>query len=383
MFIKPISLLKKGIDDIKETWPDEPDRFHEDHVDKFFIWAADKGSSDITLQSSRPIYNEISGTLYPATHRALDAADLNAFISKLYGMEALALLAGGQDLDLSYEVMIDRYKRIRFRVNITAILADGRDGLQITMRSLPDTPPTMQDLSIEQDIIDNWSPRQGLILITGPTGSGKSTLLAAGNRMVIEKGCGKMVTYESPIEFTYDNIKSKRSLVSQTEIPRHLPSFAAGVRNALRRKPEIILVGESRDAETISATIEAGQTGHVVYTTLHTTGVAETIKRMVSSFGPAERSERAYSLMESLRLIVTQTLVPRIGGGRVGLREWMPFSEEIREKLLSMDFNEWSFEVMQLIPRYGQRMEESARLEFEAGTIERRHYLLYASGKGG
>jgi len=383
MFIKPISLLKKGIDDLKETWPDEPDRFTEDHVDPFFIWATDKGTSDVTLQSSRPIYNEISGTLYPATHRALDAADLNAFIAKLYGMEALALLAGGNDLDLSYEVMIDRYKRIRFRVNITAILADGRDGLQITMRSLPDTPPTMQDLDIEQEIIDHWSPRQGLILITGPTGSGKSTLLAAGNRMVIERGCGKMVTYESPIEFTYDNIKSKRSLVAQTEIPRHLPTFSAGVRNALRRKPEIILVGEARDAETISATIEAGQTGHVVYTTLHTTGVAETIKRMVSSFGPEERSERAYSLMESLRLIVTQTLVPRIGGGRVGLREWMPFSEEIREKLLSMDFNEWSFEVMQLIPRYGQRMEESARIQFELGTIERRSYLLYASGKGG
>ncbi len=377
---KPISLLKKGIDDKKMTWPDEPDRFTEGHFDPFLQWCVDQDSSDVTFQSNRPVYNEISGVLYPGTYRSLDASDMAALVTRLYGPEAMARLAGGQDIDMSYEVMIDRNNRTRFRVNITAILVAGRDGIQVTMRTLPSKPPTMADLSIEQEIIDNWHPRQGLVLVTGPTGSGKSTLLAAGNRMMIERGCGKMLTYEAPIEFTYDEVTSNRSLVAQTEVPRHLPSFAAGVRNALRRKPEIILVGEARDRETMSAAIEAGQTGHTVYATVHTTGVAATIRRMVSTFEPAERSERAYSLMETLRVIVTQTLCPRVGGGRCGLREWLVFTEEIREKLLNMDFDKWSFEVMQMVAEQGQTMEQSAQMAYDEGMIDKKHYMSYMQG---
>ncbi|HEX2753530.1 MAG TPA: ATPase, T2SS/T4P/T4SS family, partial [Alphaproteobacteria bacterium] len=340
---RPVSLLKRGVDDLKETWPDEPDRFLEHHIDPFLLWCVKRDASDITFQSNRQVYCEIHGTLYPSTYRALDAADIAAIVTRLYGTEALAILAGGADIDLSYEIMVDRFTRTRFRVNMTAILAEGRDGVQVTMRTLPSAPPTMKQLNIEKEIIAAWKPRQGLVLVTGPTGSGKSTLLAAGNRMLIESlhGCGKMLTYEAPIEFTYDTITSRRSLVAQSEIPRHLPSFAAGVRNALRRKPEIILVGEARDRETISAAIEAGQTGHTVYATVHTTGVAATIRRMVSTFEPSERTERAFALMETIRLVVTQTLVPKIGGGRVALREYMAFTEEIREELLSLTFDEW------------------------------------------
>lgn len=379
---RPVSLLKKGVDDLKETWPEEPERFLEHHIDPFLLWCVKKGASDINFQSNRTVYSELYGTLYPSTHRTLDAADMTAVVTRLYGTEALAILAGGGDIDLSYEIMTDRFTRTRFRVNMTAILADGRDGVQVTLRTLPSAPPTMAQLNIEQGIIDNWRPRQGLVLVTGPTGSGKSTLLAAGNRMLIESphGCGKMLTYEAPIEFTYDTITSRRSLVSQSEIPRHLPSFAAGVRNALRRKPEIILVGEARDRETISAAIEAGQTGHTVYATVHTTGVAATIRRMVSTFEPSERSERAYSLMETLRMIVTQTLVPKVGGGRLALREYMAFTEEIRETLLSMPFDRWPAELMGMVGRYGKTMESSARDAYEAGLIEKRFYLLYAQG---
>lgn len=382
---RPVSLLKKGKDDVKQTWPDEPDRFQEEHADPFLLWCIEMGSSDITFQSGKPVYNEINGTLYPGTFRPFDAADMNSIISRLYGVEANAILAGGTDIDLSYEIMVDRWTRKRFRVNMTAILVEGRDGVQITMRVLPSEPPTMDDLNIEQVIRDAWHPRQGLVLVTGPTGSGKSTLLAAGNRMMLERphGCGKMLTYEAPIEFTYDAINSKRSLIGQSEIPRHLPSFAAGVRNALRRKPEIILIGEARDRETISAAIEAGQTGHTVYATVHTTGVAATVRRMISAFEPTERVERAYSLMETLRLIVTQTLAPKIGGGRVGLREWLEFTEEIREELLDMPFDKWSTRLMALVEEQGQTMETSAKNAYEAGEIERRYYLTYVQSAEG
>lgn len=383
---KPISLLK-GKDHIAETWPDEPGRFTDKDVDPFILWCVKRNSSDITIQTDRPVYNEIYGTLYPGTYRPIDAADMGVFLHKIYGPDATARLASGNDLDLSYEIRPDRYTRIRFRVNVTPILSRGRDSAQITMRVLPNEPPTMSDLNIEDDIINSWNPRQGVVIVTGPTGSGKTTLLAAGIRMLMERkaGTGKIVAYEAPIEYVYDAIKSPRSLISQTEIPRHLPDFARGVRNALRRKPNVILVGEARDRETISAAIEAAQTGHTVYTTTHTTGVAATIQRMVATFDPSERSERAYALMETTRLIVTQTLAPRVGGGRIGIREWMRFSDEVRDKFLSMDFKEWPAEIQRIIQFYGQTMAQSAAIAFENGQIDRRTYinLSNSTGSGG
>lgn len=380
---KPISLLKSE-DSFAETWPDEPDRFTDAHIDPFLLWCVKQNSSDITIQTDRPVYNEIHGILYPGTFRSLDAADIAIMLHKIYGPEALARLASARDLDVSYEIRPDRYTRIRFRVNITAVLSKGRDSAQITMRVLPSEPPTMKDLNIEREIIEAWAPRQGLVIITGPTGSGKTTLLAAGNRMLLERptGCGKMVTYEAPIEYVYDAIQSPRSLVAQSEIPRHLPDFAHGVRNALRRKPEIILVGEARDKETINASIEAAQTGHAVYTTTHTTGVANTVQRMLSTYDMSEREERAIALMETLRLVVTQALVPRVGGGRIGVREWMKFPDEVREKLMDMEFVKWPGEIHRIIDQYGQSMQKSAEMVFEQGHIDRRHYLLLSSSTG-
>ncbi|MBI1327287.1 MAG: ATPase [Alphaproteobacteria bacterium] len=381
---KPVSLAKSD-QDLSRTWPDEPNRFAQDHIDQFLLWCVKKGTSDVTIQTDRQVYTDIHGTLYPATYRPLDGADLAVFLDKIYGPDANARLASGDDLDVSYEIRPDRYSRVRFRVNITAILSRGRDGAQITMRTLPTDPPKFEDLGIEEQIINEWAPRQGMVIVTGPTGSGKSTLLAAGNRMLLERaqGCGKMLTYESPIEFTYDGVKSPRSVVAQTEVPRHLPDFAKGVRNALRRKPNIIMVGEARDRETILAAIEAAQTGHAVYTTTHTMGVASTIRRMISAFEPDERAERAYALMETLRLVVTQALVPKKGGGRAGVREWMAFPDDVREKFLDMDINEWAPTIQRMIPSYGQTMTQTATKLFEAGTIDKRYYLMLTSAGGG
>ena len=150
---KPVSLVKAE-DDHAQTWPDEPQRFNAEHVDHFLLWCVKQNSSDITIQSERPVYNDISGELYPGTFRAIDAADMAVFLEKIYGAEAQARLASAKDLDISYEIRPDRYTRIRFRVNITAILSKGRDGAQITMRTLPSEPPTMDDLTIEQEIRD-------------------------------------------------------------------------------------------------------------------------------------------------------------------------------------------------------------------------------------
>ena len=369
-------LLKIG------TWPSEPMRLAEEHIDDLLLWCVQNKSSDTTLQSDRPVYIEVDGILFPVTRRALYSADIANVLSRIYGADALAKLAAGCDLDLSYEIRPDRNTRIRFRTNITAILSRGRDSVQVTLRTLPSLPPTFKELGIEDKIAENWSPRQGLVLVTGPTGSGKSTLLAAGCRMLIEReqGCGKMLTYESPIEYVYDAITGPRSLVAQSEIPRHLPSFAAGVRNALRRKPNIILVGEARDRETVSAAIEAGQTGHLVFSTVHTIGVAATIRRMVSVFEPAERTERAFAMVETLRMVVTQALVPKVGGGRVGLREFLVFDDNVREILLDMPVEKWTSETQRLLVRYGQTMEQTATKAVKDGIIDRRSYLLLTKG---
>jgi defect-in-organelle-trafficking protein DotB len=368
--------------DLDETWPDEPNRFREEDVDAVLLWSVARKTSDISIQTDRPLYNDISGTLRPATRRNLDGADMAVFLSKIYGADAMARLASGIDLDLSYEVRPDRQTRVRFRVNITPILSRGRDAAQITMRVLPDVPPKMADLKVDQEIIDNWAPRDGIVLITGPTGSGKSTLLAAGMRMLIERpeGCGKMLTYEAPIEFVYDLVSSDKSLVSQSEIPRHLKNFEMGVRNALRRKPNIILVGESRDRETISAAIEAGQTGHAVYSTAHTVGVAATIRRMVAAFEAGERTERAYALMETMRMIVTQILVPKIGGGRQALREYLVFTDDIRERFLNISFENWPVELIKTVRKEGKPLVKDAREMYENGIIEEKYYKLIAKG---
>jgi defect-in-organelle-trafficking protein DotB len=363
-------------------WPDEPPRLREENVDAMLFWAVEKRASDISIQTDRQLYLEIDGVLHPGTRRPFDSADMAAVLNRIYGPDALAKLAAGKDLDVSYEIKLDRNSRVRFRVNITAILSRGRDAVQVTMRVLPSLPPTLMDLGIEPEIVDAWAPRQGLVLITGPTGSGKSTLLAAGNRMLIERpqGCGKMLTYEAPIEYVYDSIAGPKSLVAQTEVPRHIPTFAAGVRNALRRKPNIILVGEARDRETVAAAIEAAQTGHTVYSTAHTIGVAATIRRMVSVFEPAERTERAYALMETLRLIVTQALVPKIGGGRVGVREFLIFTDELRERILETPLEKWTAEAQRLVTQFGRPMERSAQRAFDAGLIDRRWFLMLAKG---
>lgn len=364
------------------TWPNEPMRIGEEHLDDLMLWCVQQKASDTTLQTDRPVYIEVDGILFPVTRRPLDSADMANILSKIYGADALAKLASGRDLDLSFEVRPDRNTRVRFRTNITAILSRGRDSVQVTLRTLPSLPPTLKELGIEEKIIENWSPRQGLVLVTGPTGSGKSTLLAAGCRMLVEReqGCGKMLTYEAPIEYVYDAVTGPRSLVAQSEIPRHLPTFAAGIRNALRRKPNIILVGEARDRETVAAAIEAGQTGHLVYSTVHTIGVAATIRRMISVFDPAERTERAFAMMETLRMVVTQALVPRVGGGRIGLREFLVFDENVREILLDMPIEKWTIETQRLLVRYGQTMEQTATKAFKEGVIDRRAYLLLTKG---
>lgn len=361
--------------------PDEPIRFTGRDMDRMLLHCTHKDASDITIQSDSKILAEIHGRLNPVTQRTLSNTEVGEMINAIYGPNGTAQLSSGVDVDTHYEIRPDRDSRYRFRVNATACQVEGRDGIQITIRTIPSDPPSLSIMNLEQEVIDNMSPMQGTVVVTGSTGSGKSTLLASMLREIIgdPESNRKVLTYESPIEFVYDSVEKLTSIVSQSEIPKHLPSFAAGVRNALRRKPGLILVGEARDAETIAAVIDAALTGHPVYTTLHSNGVADCVRRMISTFPAEERHGRALDILETLRLALWQKLVPTVDGKRVALREFLVFDENVRDQLVNTEVEMLANKTRELLKLHGQPMIMDAKRKFEEGKISERTYNLIAA----
>lgn len=362
--------------------PDEPTRFTPFFMDKMLEHAQSLEASDITIQTGEPIYAEVYGQLLKITNRRLSNTELGDLINSIYGPNATTQLLSGRDIDTHYEFRPNRGIRYRYRVNGTACLVEGHDAIQLTLRTIPTTPPRLSTMNLPEKVLEAIAPQEGIVFITGSTGSGKSTLLASIIRELIETEDSnrKVLTYESPIEFVYDEIETISAVVSQSEIPRHLPNFADGVRNALRRKPRLIMVGECRDSETISAALEAALTGHPVYTTLHTSGVAETMRRLVTSFSGEERSGRTIDILETIRLCIWQKLVPTVDEKRVALREYLVFDEEVRDLLLESDPNEVTSATRKLVRQRGQLMTQDARVKFEEGIISERVFKLIMAG---
>ena len=362
--------------------PNEPTRFTPIFMDKMLEHAENLQASDITIQTGSPIFVEVYGRLLKISNRALSNTELGDLINSIYGPNATTQLLSGKDIDTHYEFRPNRGVRYRYRVNATACLVEGHDSIQITLRTIPTTPPKLDTMGLPQAVLDAIAPQEGVVFITGATGSGKSTLLASIIRELIETvdSDRKVLTYEAPIEFVYDEIETISAIVSQSEIPRHLPSFAEGVRNALRRKPRLIMVGECRDPETISAALEAALTGHPVYTTLHTSGVAETMRRLVTSFAGEERLGRTIDILETIRLCVWQKLVPTVDDKRIALREYLVFDEVTRDILLDGDPNDVTSTTRKLVRERGQLMTTDARIKFEQGLISERVYKLIVAG---
>ena len=362
----------------------EPSRFDEKHLEALLIHCNRIQASDITLQTGSPIMAEVFGRLHTITRRCLSNAEVGDLLNIIYGPNGTTQIMRGHDIDTHYEVRPSRSERYRHRVNGVGIHVDGHEGIQITIRTIPSTPPALDDLALPNTITDAIAPNEGIVYVTGATGSGKSTLLAAIIRTLAEnpESHRKILTYEAPIEFVYDEIQTPTAIISQSEVPRHIPTFAEGVRNALRRKPHLILVGEARDPETINAALEAALTGHPVYTTLHSNGVAETIRRLVGSFPREERIGRTIDIIETARLIIWQRLVPSTDGKRVALREYLAFNEQVRDELLNTDPEKVTAKTRELVHKYGQPMQEEIDTRFKEGVIsERTHNVLSAGLK--
>lgn len=353
-------------------YPNEPPAFTAKDLDPFLIFCTRANASDITIQVSEPVICEIQGRMRRVTRRRLNKNEVSTIIVALYGNEGImAKLNGIEDGDSSYEIKPDRDTRMRFRVNYTAIKSHGHTAFQITLRTIPGMPPHIDTMNVEQEILDNIAPKNGLVLITGATGSGKSTLLASTIRMLMEmpEGHHKIITYEAPIEYVYDDVSRPTTSIAQSAIGENLPSFSAGIRNGLRRKPTIMMVGEMRDRETIAEGLIASMTGHLVYSTLHSNSASSVVSRMVNVFAPEEKYSRAIEIVSNVKLIVSQMLLPSTDGKRVAIREYLVFNDDIVDKLIDGGVDNLSFTARKVLKEYGRSFLEDAEDKFRDGRI--------------
>ena len=288
-------------------------------IEKLLAHCVEQGASDLHLSAGLPPLLRVDGDLGRMDGPVLEAGDLGT---------ALQGIMNGRQRE-EYEDLLETDFAIavrgvaRFRVNA---FRQNR-GPAAVFRAIPSAVPSLAELGMGS-IFEEVSLRpRGLVLVTGPTGSGKSTSLAAMVDFVNENRAGHILTVEDPIEFVH---VSKRCLVNQREVHRDTRSFGGALRSALREDPDVILVGEMRDLETIRLALTAAETGHLVFGTLHTASAGKTVDRIVDVFPAEEKSTARAMLSESLQAVISQTLLKRVGGGRVAAHEIMIGTPAIR-----------------------------------------------------
>src|SRR5476651_2006645 len=272
----------------------------------------DQNASDLHLQVGQPPTLRLSGSMTPIDGPALTPNDTEKLMQSITpdGHVSSVKLNGGADFGFAFG------EKARFRVSV--MKAKGNYGM--VLRQIPNKFYGLRDIGIPDKIRELLYRPRGLFLVTGPTGSGKSTTLASMINYVNENRDGHIITIEDPIEYYHNH---KRCVVTQREIGVDVPSFAEAIRRALRQDPDIILVGEMRDLETIEAAISAAETGHLVFGTLHTNSAPKTVDRIIDAF-PANMKEMIrMQLSTSLIAVVSQVLCKKIGGGRVARSEIM------------------------------------------------------------
>jgi twitching motility protein PilT len=278
-------------------------------MEVLFRLLVDSGASDLHLRSGEPPLLRRHGELVREGQTALPAERLETMLVAIMTAKEIAEYKEG-DTDWAYEIE----GLARFRCNA----ARDRHGPMAVFRVIPTTVRTADEMGLSREVQNLCYLTKGLVVVTGPTGSGKSTTLAALVDLVNRTRTDHIITIEDPIEFVH---QSKKCLVTQRQVGLHTRSFKHALRAALREDPDIILVGEMRDLETVSIAIETAETGHLVFGTLHTTTAASTIDRIIDQFPADRQSQVRVMLSESLRGVIAQTLCKKVGGGRVAARE--------------------------------------------------------------
>jgi twitching motility protein PilT len=288
-------------------------------IDAFLKLGTQQGCSDVHLAVGVPPMLRLHGDLLPIKFRDVRPGELEGYISEILTSAQNELFARGNDLDFSYVSS----EGGRFRVNVFR----KDSGVGATFRAIPATVPTLDKLQLPPAVSKLCDFHQGMVLVTGSTGTGKSTTLAAMIDHLNQTRRLNIISLEDPIEFVHP---SKNSQVIQRELGTHIPSFAEGVRAAMREDPDVILVGELRDAETISMAMTAAETGHLVLGTLHTTSAVKTIDRVIDALPVEEREQTKSFLAQSLLAVVTQVLVKTADGhGRRAVCEVLMMTKAI------------------------------------------------------
>ncbi len=293
-------------------------------MDQLLALAVERRASDLHLTSDGPPAMRIDGDMVPLEeYGPVPRARLREMIFSISPKKNRAQWEAERDTDFALEL-----PGVRFRVNVF----EDRRGIGAAMRQVPAKIRTAEELALPKAVIELCEHSKGLVLVTGPTGSGKSTTLAAMVDYVNRTRAQHIITIEDPVEFVHPN---RRCLVHQREVGVHTTSFKQALRAALREDPDVVLVGEMRDLETISIALETAETGHLVFGTLHTNTAPSTVDRIIDQF-PADRQAQVRTMLsESLRGVVSQTLLKRRGGGRVAALEVLvvtsPVANLIRE----------------------------------------------------
>jgi twitching motility protein PilT len=277
-------------------------------LERLLIEMAQRGASDLLLLAGLPPILRLGGRLTRSDAPALDAADVQALFAPSMTSRLRQRLdedgAADFSLRLGKPVSDEDRRAWRFRVNVHR----QRGTLAAAVRALPTEVPTLQQLNLPASLAELVKPTRGLVLVCGPTGSGKSTTLAALVGEINRSEARHVITIEDPIEYEHRNGKS---IIEQVEVGRDSPSFHAALRAALRQDPDVILVGEMRDLETVATALTAAETGHLILSTLHTSDATQAIHRMVDVFPPAQQTQIKQQLALSLNAIVVQQLIPR------------------------------------------------------------------------
>jgi twitching motility protein PilT len=288
-------------------------------IAQLLAFSVKNGASDLHLSAGLPPMIRVDGDVRRINVDPMDHDIVHGMVYDIMNDKQRKAYEEYFETDFSFEIP----GLARFRVNAF----NHNRGAGAVFRTIPSKILTLEELKAPKIFEDISNTPRGIVLVTGPTGSGKSTTLAGMVNYVNENHYGHVLTIEDPIEFVHE---SKKCLINQREVHRDTLGFSEALRSALREDPDVILVGEMRDLETIRLALSAAETGHLVFGTLHTSSAAKTIDRVVDVFPAAEKEMVRSMLSESLRAVISQTLLKKIGGGRVAAHEIMLGTPAIR-----------------------------------------------------
>ncbi len=338
-------------------------------IDRFLVELLERGGSDLHIKANAPIYGRIHGEIVRLSKEIFPKEAALKF-AKEFTRKRFDELVQNKDIDLVY-VLNEDY---RFRVNIFFQL----EGISAVFRAIPTKIQTIDELGLPESVKKITDLKRGLVLITGITGSGKSTTMAAIIDAINEKRAEHIITIEDPVEFVY---KNKRSIINQRSLGQDTPSYSRALRAALREDPDVIVVGEMRDLETIEMALHAAETGHLVISTLHTLNAKDTINRIISVFPSEEQNHIRIVLASVLEAIVSQRLVKSLDEGRRAAVEVLFNTDRIKSLIIEGREHEIA-EALAEGGIHGMRTFDQSLLElYTAGEIDKEEALRNATSR--